>query len=105
WSLFTPQGLEFYDQVSLLKGALAVSDAVTTVSPTYAQEILTPAHGEGLDGFLRWDVRRLAGIVNGIDVAAWNPATDPALPARFSAADLAGKRACRAALAAEAGLP
>ena len=104
WSLFTAAQLEFYDQVSFLKGALALSDAVTTVSPTYAQEILTPERGEGLDGFLRWEVRRIAGIVNGIDVVAWNPATDPALPARYSLAQLAGKRACRAALAAEAGL-
>ena len=105
WSLFTPRLLEFYDQVSFLKGALALSDVVTTVSPTYAQEILTPERGEALDGFLRWDVRRLVGIVNGIDVTAWNPATDAALPAPFSAKDLAGKRACRTALAAEAGLP
>ncbi len=105
WSLFTSKLLEFYDQVSFLKGALALADAVTTVSPTYAQEILTPERGEGLDGFLRWDVRRLVGIVNGIDTAAWDPATDDALPARFSAADPSGKAACRAALAAEAGLP
>jgi starch synthase len=105
WSLFTPKLLEFYDQLSLLKGALGLSDAVTTVSPTYAHEILTPERGEALDGFLRWDVRRLVGIVNGIDVAAWNPATDAALAAPYTATDLEGKRACRAALAAEAGLP
>lgn len=105
WSLFTAQQLEFYDQLSFLKGALALSDVVTAVSPTYAREILTPERGEALDGFLRWDVRRIVGIVNGIDAAAWNPATDEALPARYSAADLAGKRECRAALAAEAGLP
>ncbi|HWO23064.1 MAG TPA: glycogen synthase GlgA [Kofleriaceae bacterium] len=105
WTLFTSQLAEFYDQLSFLKGALALSGAVTTVSPTYAHEILTPELGEGLDGFLRWDVRRVVGIANGIDAAAWNPATDAALPARFSAADLAGKRSCRAQLAAEAGLP
>jgi starch synthase len=105
WSLFTARLLEFYDQLSFLKGALALSDAVTTVSPTYAYEIITPERGEGLDGFLRWDIRRLVGIVNGIDAAAWSPATDAALPARFSQGNPAGKRACRAALAAEAGLP
>lgn len=105
WSLFTSDRLEFYDQLSLLKGGLALSDAVTTVSPTYAQEIVTPERGEDLDGFLRWDVRRLVGIVNGIDAAAWNPATDAALPARFTSAELAGKGACRAALAEEIGLP
>jgi starch synthase len=105
WTLFTSRLAEFYDQLSFLKGALALSSVVTAVSPTYAQEIMTPELGEALDGFLRWDVRRVVGIANGIDAAAWNPATDEALPARYSAADLAGKRACRAALAAEAGLP
>lgn len=104
WSMFTMQELEFWDQVSLLKGALAVANAVTTVSPTYAKEILTPALGEALDGFLAHDVRRLTGIVNGIDAVAWDPRTDPALPAHFSHDDLAGKAACRAALAREAKL-
>lgn len=105
WAMFTSRLLEFYDQVSFLKGGMALSDAVTTVSPTYAHEILTPELGEGLDGFLRWDVRRLVGIVNGIDAAAWDPATDPALPAPFSRTAPEGKATCRAALAAEAGLP
>jgi starch synthase len=104
WSLFTLRGLELYDQLCLLKGGLAVADAATTVSPTYAQEILQPARGEGLHDFLRWDVRRLAGIVNGIDVAAWDPAVDPALPAPFSRDALDGRRVCRAALIAESGL-
>ncbi len=104
WSMFTAKLVEFYDQVSLLKGGLAVADAATTVSPTYAQEILTPERGEVLDGFLRWDVKRLVGIVNGIDAVAWDPATDTALPARFSKGSLAGKAACRTALAAEVGL-
>jgi starch synthase len=104
WSIFTLQYLEFYDQMCLLKGALAAADAVTTVSPTYAREILTPELGEALDAFLRVDVRRLVGIVNGIDPAAWNPATDPALPARYSAAALAGKATCRAELARELGI-
>jgi len=105
WSMFTVKLLEFYDQVSLLKGGLAVADAATTVSPTYAQEILTPERGEVLDGFLRWDVKRLVGIVNGIDAAAWDPAHDSALPAPFSRDSLAGKAVCRTALAEEVGLP
>lgn len=104
WSSFDAQHLEFYDQVCLLKGGLASSDAVTTVSPTYAREILTPERGEALEGFLRWDVRRLLGIVNGIDVQSWDPATDRGVPARFTAANLAGKGTCRAAVAAELGL-
>ena len=105
WALFTPKLVEFYDQVSFLKGGMALADVVTTVSPSYAQEILTPERGEALDGFLRWDVKRLVGIVNGIDTDAWNPATDAALPASFDAKNVAGKATCRAELAEEAGLP
>ncbi len=105
WPMFTAELVEFYDQVSFLKAGLALADAVTTVSPSYAREILTPERGEALDGFLRWNVRRLVGIVNGIDDAAWDPATDAALPARFSRAEPAGKARCRAALADELGLP
>ena len=95
WSWFTQQRLEFYDQVSFLKAGLAAADVATTVSPSYAQEILTPQFGEVLDGFLRWDIKRLVGIVNGIDARAWAPGRDA----------LAKKPAIRAALAAEMGLP
>lgn len=105
WSMFTTDQLEFYDQVSYLKAGLAYADVATTVSPSYAREILTPERGEALDGFLRWNVKRLVGIANGIDCAAWDPATDPALPATYSRADLAGKAVCRARLAAELDLP
>src|SRR4029079_13366088 len=92
---------EFWDQLSLLKAGMAFSDTVTTVSPSYAREIQRGATGEGLDGLLQDDVRRLVGIVNGIDTAGWDPARDPALAAAFSRGKLAGKAACRAALAAE----
>jgi starch synthase len=85
-----------------LKGALAVADAATTVSPTYAKEILTPALGEALDGFLVHDVSRVVGIVNGIDALSWDPMTDAALPAHFSRENLDGKARCRSALAKEA---
>lgn len=104
WSYFDLHHVEFYDQVCLLKGGLAAADAVTTVSPTYAREILTPERGEALDAFLRWDVRRLVGIVNGIDTKEWDPATDKALVANYSANDPSGKEACRAALLSEMGL-
>ncbi|MDB4957650.1 MAG: hypothetical protein JWO36_5219 [Myxococcales bacterium] len=104
WSMFDLHHIEFWDQVCLLKGGLAAADAVTTVSPSYAREILTPERGEALDDFLRWDVRRLVGIVNGIDVKSWDPATDRALPANFTRSDLAGKAACRTAAAKEMGL-
>jgi len=105
WSMFTTDLVEFYDQISFLKAGLALADAVTTVSPSYAREILTPDRGEALDGFLRWKVKRLVGIVNGIDTGAWDPATDRALPATYTPADLAGKAVCRARLAGELGLP
>jgi starch synthase len=105
WSVFTSKLVEFWDQVCFLKGALAMSDTVTTVSPSYAHEILTPGFGEGLDGFLHHDVQRLVGIVNGIDTRSWDPATDPALPAQFSAAAPAGKATCRIALGVEIGHP
>jgi starch synthase len=104
WASFNIHNFEFYDQLCLLKGGLAAADAVTTVSPTYAREIMTPERGEALDGFLRSDVHRLVGIVNGIDTATWDPATDAALPAHYSAAAIAGKTACRAAVANELGL-
>jgi starch synthase len=101
WSVFTPQAMELYDRVSFLKGGLAAADAVTTVSPTYAVEILTPRFGEGLHGFLKYDVGHVHGIRNGIDQAAWDPASDLQIPARYTASDLSGKRACRAALASQ----
>jgi starch synthase len=105
WEMFTTKVVEFYDQVSFLKGALGLADAVTTVSPSYAHEILTPDRGEALDGFLRWDVKRLVGIVNGIDTLFWDPATDSALPAHFTRDRVEGKAICRTELAREAKLP
>jgi starch synthase len=105
WSMFTTDQLEFYDQVSFLKAGLSFADVATTVSPSYAREILTPERGEALDGFLRWNVKRLVGITNGIDTTAWDPATDPEIAVRYSRGDLAGKAVCRAQLAAELELP
>jgi starch synthase len=104
WDLFTPAGLEFYGRLSLLKGGLVFADLLTTVSPTYAREIQTPEQGEGLDGVLRERSADLAGILNGVDRAAWNPETDAALPRRYGRGDPAGKAACTAALRAELGL-
>jgi starch synthase len=99
------EGVEFWGQLSMLKAGLQFADAITTVSPTYAREIQTPAHGVGFDGILRARASRLRGILNGIDARQWNPAHDPLLPCRFSAADLQGKAACKAALQARVGLP
>jgi starch synthase len=100
--LFTIDLLEFYGQVNFLKGGLVSADAVTTVSPTYAREILTPEFGCGLEGVLATRASSLTGIVNGLDLAVWDPAGDPALPTAFGDADVAaGKAAARKALAAE----
>lgn len=76
WQHFTPEGLEFYGGVNFLKAGIQFADRLTTVSPTYAQEIQTPLHGCGLDPLLRARSSVLSGITNGIDDAAWNPATD-----------------------------
>jgi starch synthase len=105
WDLFTPAGLEFYGHLSLLKGGLVFGDLLTTVSPTYAREIQTPAFGERLEGVLRERSADLVGILNGLDVEAWNPATDPDIAKRFDRDDPAGKAACTAALRDEVGLP
>ncbi|MEZ4368186.1 MAG: glycogen/starch synthase [Kofleriaceae bacterium] len=105
WRDFHPAGFEFWDQLSLLKAGLTSAGCVTTVSPSYAAEILEPPGDEGLGGCLRYDVARLLGIVNGIDLVAWDPATDAALPAHFSADSPDGKARCTAALRAEIGLP
>lgn len=90
--------------VNYMLGALNYADAITTVSSAYADEIKTEAFGEGLDGVLRRRADALSGIVNGIDCAAFDPASDTGIAARFSAEDLSGKAACKAALQEELGL-
>jgi len=90
--------------LNFLRDGIVAADALTTVSPTHAAEILTAEYGKGLDGLLRQRRNRLVGILNGVDYAAWDPATDPALPARYDARSPGGKQTCRAALLARAGL-
>ncbi len=98
--LIGPDGLhyEWWGGTNPLSGALALADRIVAVSPNYATEIQTPADGFGLDGPLRDRTAVLVGIVNGIDTDVWNPATDPLLPATFTAKALDGKATCRAAL-------
>jgi starch synthase len=104
-SLFSPNGLEFYGSVNCLKGGIIFSDAVSTVSPTYAKEIMTVEYGCGLEGVLASRTDGVKGITNGIDVATWNPESDSYLPAQYTAADLSGKQTCKRALQRELGLP
>lgn len=105
WSEYTPERLEFWGQINLLKGGLVYADLLNTVSPTYAREIQTGEFGYGLEGVLQARKDRLSGVTNGIDYDVWNPATDPHLPAHYSAEDLSGKKACKRALQTEMKLP
>ncbi len=103
--LFNPDALEFYGKVSLIKAGLVFGDKLTTVSPTYAQEILASSEtGAGLEGLLQHRKADLTGILNGADYQQWSPELDGALPAKFSARDLSGKAVCKAALQKELGL-
>ncbi|MDR3227903.1 MAG: glycogen synthase GlgA [Puniceicoccales bacterium] len=104
-SLFTADNYECYGEVNLMKGAIYHAAKVTTVSPTYAREILTPEYGCGLDGVLRHRAADLSGILNGIDTREWSPETDGHLAKNFSAGCVAeGKAASKAALRREYGL-
>lgn len=99
-SCFTVDGVEFYGQISFLKAALSYADHLTTVSPSYAREICTPAFGMGLDGVLRERRAVLTGITNGIDSGIWDPTEDPNIERPFSRRSLQGKAANKAALQA-----
>ena len=100
----SPEGVEFYNQISFIKAAIRYSDRLTTVSPTYAREILTPDHGCGLDGLLRTRAADLTGILNGVDYNVWDPASDTELSRPYSPDDLAGKDDCKASFRHEMGL-
>ncbi len=95
---FALDGVEYHGKVSFLKGGLACADAITTVSPTYAQEICTAALGFGLQGLLSARAQVLTGILNGVDTDHWNPATDPLIAQRYDADSLVQKRANKRAL-------
>ena len=95
WDLFTISKMEFFGQVNFLKGALVLSDFVTTVSKKYSQEIQTTEYGFGLEGVLRNRAATVSGILNGVDYAEWSPETDKFIVAKYSPQDLSGKLQCK----------
>ncbi|RKE86227.1 starch synthase [Rhizobium sp. AG855] len=95
---YSVDSMEYFGDISYLKGGLMTADHITVVSPTYAREILSPTFGMGLDGVLNTKIDRLQGIVNGIDNEVWNPATDPYLPFRFDMKSLRNKKNNKALL-------
>jgi len=105
------EGMEFYGQLSFLKAAIRYADRLTTVSHSYARELLTPEYGCGLEGLIAARAGDFIGILNGIDTELWNPATDGFIAERYTARDLHGKAACKAelqsasAMAKDAGAP
>ena len=103
--LWASDSLEFYEQISFIKGGLAHADMISTVSPAYAQEIRTPAYGCGLDGLLNHRTERLVGILNGVDYALWDPQHDALIPHHYSAQSLQNKAANKVALQIRVGLP
>lgn len=102
---FTPQFLEFYGNVNFLKGALLFADRITTVSPSYAEEIMSAEQGFGLEGVLRQRAADLVGILNGVDYSLWNPWTDRFLAHHYGEHSLTVKRDCKKALQHTVGLP
>lgn len=93
------EALEYYGTISFLKGGLVASHAISTVSPSYAEEILTPSFGMGMEGVIASRAADLYGIVNGIDATVWNPATDPLIAQTYSSGALKKRQANRQALA------
>ncbi|MGA2552635.1 MAG: glycogen synthase GlgA [Burkholderiaceae bacterium] len=102
--LLTPDGIEFWGQMSFLKAGVRYSDRLSTVSHAYAKEILTPEFGCGFEGLLEDRRNDLVGIPNGVNTEVWNPARDPLIAARFDALDRSGKAVCKTALQSLFGL-
>lgn len=105
YGFFTPRYLEFHGKINFLKSGLVFADAITTVSPSYAEELRTPEQGWGLDGVFRERADSLTGILNGIDDDAWNPRSDPFIARTYDSDSLAEKKACKADLQRAFSLP
>ncbi|HEY7220343.1 MAG TPA: glycogen synthase GlgA [Candidatus Binatia bacterium] len=104
-ALFTPAYLEFYGNINLVKGALIFADKITTVSPSYAQEIMSAEQGFGLEGVVRQRAADLVGILNGVDYQQWNPWMDPYLGCHYGENSLTRKGDCKQELRRTLGLP
>lgn len=104
-SLLIPSGFKQYEQINHMLAAITSSDLITTVSPSYAKEILDEENGFGLSGMLYYRQHDLTGILNGVDYLVWNPDTDSYLPARFNSSDLKGKEICKSELQKTFNLP
>src|SRR5262249_41749835 len=102
---YATDGVEYYGGIGFLKAGLQFADRITTVSPTYAKEIQTPANGCGLEGLLRHRAAVLHGILNGIDVTVWDPATDPRIVARYDRGSMQSRRLNKQELQRRFGLP
>jgi len=105
WNVFTPEGIEFWGKMNLLKAGLVSADSITTVSKTYSREIQTPEYGCGLEGVLKRRSADLYGIVNGIDYKTYDPLHDHAIPQRYSASRQSGKSGCKKKLLQLVNLP
>ena len=104
WEYFTPGAVEYFGKISMLKAGLVFADMVSTVSPSYANEIVTPQGGQGLDGVLQSRRTPLVSVLNGVDSDSWNPMSDSRLAANFSPQDLGPKAQCNQALREAFGL-
>jgi len=100
---FHSHGFEFFNQINCMKAGILMADAITTVSPTYAQEILTQEFGCQLEGFFKPHEHKLSGIVNGLDITQWNPNTDTDIQKTYAAGKVTGKKKCKQALQTQCG--
>lgn len=104
WDIYNIDNIEYYDNISFLKGGIVFSDSVTTISPSFAKELTSPEYGLGLDRLFENHTEKLVGILNGISYKRWNPEADHLIPATFSINDLAGKAECKKAISKSFGL-
>jgi len=103
--MYSPEGIEFWERINLMKAGIVYADVINTVSKKYSEEIQTPEYGYGLEGILRKRKESLYGILNGVDYEDWDPSHDPHLIARYDAKDISGKKQCKMDLLKEFHLP